>query len=145
MTGGARASFEIDTSGRFDVVDITERVADITPSAGEGIALVFLPHTTAGLLLGPGDEGIRRDYVRVAERWLAACGPFEHAESGRPNAEAHILSAFGGTRLLLTVSDGRVDLGKWQRILLLEWDGPQRRTVHCRFFPLPSSAAVYGT
>ncbi len=74
----------------------------------------------AGLLLGPNDEGIRRDYVRVAERWLAGCGPFEHAESGKANAEAHLLSAFGGTRLLLTVSAGRLDLGTWQRLFVVE-------------------------
>lgn len=140
--GGARASFEVATTGPFDVVDITQRVSDLVPPGLDGLAFVQLPHTTAGLMLGPNDDGILRDYVRVAQRWLASCGPFEHIENNNPNAEAHILSAFGGTRLLLTATAGRLDIGRFQRILLLEWDGPQRRTVQVG--PFVPTAAVAG-
>jgi secondary thiamine-phosphate synthase enzyme len=123
----------VETTARFDVVDITDFVAQRVPRTAPGIALVYLRHTTAALVLGPNDDSMRRDYMRVAERWLGPLGPFEHNENDNPNGAAHVLSSFGGVQLSLPFADGKLDLGTWQRILLLELDGPQKRTVCMRF------------
>jgi secondary thiamine-phosphate synthase enzyme len=124
----------IETGRRYEVVDITDELRQRIPADADGLALVYLKHTTAALVLGPDDEGMRRDFERVAERWLSGLGPFEHVENDNPNGEAHVLSAFGGVQLTLPVDMGKLDLGTWQRVLLLEMDGPQRRTVRIRLY-----------
>jgi secondary thiamine-phosphate synthase enzyme len=123
-----------ETERRYEVIDITDEIVRQIPADAEGLVLVYVKHTTAALLLGPNDDGMRSDFERVAERWLAAVGPFEHVENNNPNGEAHVLSAFGGTQLTFPVDAGTLDLGTWQRVLLLELDGPQRRTVGLRVF-----------
>lgn len=126
------------TTRRYEVIDITDELIARVPPDADGVALVYLKHTTAALAMGPTDEGMIRDFERVAERWLAGLGPFEHNENNNPNGEAHILSTFGGTQLLIPIDGGKLDLGKWQRVLLLELDGPQRRTVGVRVYRLPT-------
>ncbi len=71
-----------------------------------------VPHTTGTLLMCEDDAGLRNDLARVAENWLAACRPFTHIRKNNPNAEAHILSAFGGHGLTVTVEAGPT----WERI-----------------------------
>jgi secondary thiamine-phosphate synthase enzyme len=128
-------SLMVVTERKYEVVDITDEVAGLVPPGADGLAFVYLKHTTAALLLGPNDDGMRTDFERVAEHWLGSFGPFEHTENNNPNGEAHALSSFGGTQLTIPVDGGRLDLGTWQRVLLLEMDGPLRRTVNLRLMP----------
>lgn len=125
----------IQTGRRYEVIDVTDDVARQIPAGTNGLALVYLKHTTAALLLGPNDDGMRRDFERVAERWLSSLGPFEHIENNNANGEAHLLSSFGGVQLTIPIDSGKLDLGTWQRVLLVEMDGPQRRTVGIRLIP----------
>jgi secondary thiamine-phosphate synthase enzyme len=119
----------VQTSASREAIDITDQVvAAVEPGTG-GLALVHTQHTTIALVLGPADEGMLEDFVRVGERWLAESGPFAHLEHDNANGEAHVMSAFGGTRLLLPVDADGLRLGTWQRILLLEFDGPRTRNV----------------
>jgi secondary thiamine-phosphate synthase enzyme len=123
---------EVVTGEPTQVIDVTDRVAEQVKPAGEGIAFVYIPHTTAALVLSEDDEELRRDILRVAERWLEHCGPFEHRKKNNPNTVAHVLSAFAGTSLAIGVMDGKLELGRYQRILLLELDGPKNRTIRLR-------------
>ena len=131
----------VQTSTPREVQDITDRVArmvtESSPGRGEGIAFVSIPHTTAALLLSECDEELRSDLVRVAERWLTGSRPFDHIRNDNPNTEAHVLSAFGGTSVAVPVTDSRLELGTYQRILFLEMDGPKTRTVRCRLLYTP--------
>ena len=69
--------------------------------------------------------------MKVADNWLRDLRPFQHARRSNPNAEAHILSAFAGASLTIPIANGKLALGVWQNILLLELDGPKQRTVTC--------------
>lgn len=126
-----------------EVIDITETVAnlvaEVSPAVIEGIAFVSIPHTTAALILSENDKELREDLIRVAEQWLAGCRPFAHIRKNNPNTEAHVLSSFGGTSLAVAVSNGKLDLGTYQRILFLEMDGPKERTVKCLVAPVTST------
>lgn len=119
----------VATTTSTEAIDITDAVMEAVGNTSGGLALIHSEHTTVALVIGPSDEGMLNDYVRVGQRWLADCGPFEHIENDNPNGEAHLLSSFGGTRLLLPVDAGGLRLGTWQRILLLEYDGPRTRNV----------------
>jgi secondary thiamine-phosphate synthase enzyme len=121
----------VKTEHKTEIVNITDQLAGLVADAPDGIALLSSPHTTAALLISEDDEELRRDLVQVAQKWLAEFEPFEHRKRGNPNAAAHILSAFGGSQLTVAVEGGRLALGKYQNVLLLEMDGPKSRTVRC--------------
>lgn len=121
---------ELNTRAHLDALDVTDVVNEALTGMDEGLALVSTPHTTVGLVLGPSDEAMLRDYIQLAKRWPAVHGPFEHFDENNPNAEAHIQSSFAGTHLMLHFADGTLSLGTYQRIVFLEFDGPRRR----RFF-----------
>jgi secondary thiamine-phosphate synthase enzyme len=123
---------DVRTEQKKQIIDVTDRVAEQVKEAGDGIAFVTIPHTTAALLLSEDDEELRRDILRVTERWLQDCGPFEHRKNNNPNTIAHVMSAFAGTSLTVGFSKGELELGTYQRILFLELDGPKNRKVHVR-------------
>lgn len=123
---------QIETKDHIAVINITEKLAQMVAEVSDGLAFFYVPHTTATLLMCEDDAELRNDLVRVAENWLANCRPFSHIRKNNPNAEAHILSAFGGHGLTVAVEAGRPDLGAYQNIFLLELDGPKTREVRCK-------------
>jgi secondary thiamine-phosphate synthase enzyme len=125
-------TLEVDTAGKTGVVNVTERLAGLVDGTEDGIALFFIPHTTAALILSEDDAELREDFTKVAENWLADLKPFKHIRKNNPNTEAHVLSAFGGASILLSITDGKLDLGTYQNVMLLEMDGPKTRQIHCK-------------
>lgn len=121
----------IETSAKTEVLDVTELCLGLLPDVQEGIALFYVPHTTAALVLGEDDAELRGNLVRVAENWLEPARPFAHIRKNNPNAEAHILSAFGSSHVLVGIVDGKADLGTYQNLLFLEMDGPKTREIRC--------------
>jgi secondary thiamine-phosphate synthase enzyme len=106
---------------------------NLVEGVSEGLALFYIPHTTASLLINEDDPELRQDFVKIVENWLEEYKPFAHIKNNNPNTEAHVYSAFGGSRLLVAIINGELDLGKYQNILLLEMDGPKQREIRCKF------------
>ncbi len=125
-----RGSFHVQTRSRFEVVRITGNVEEIVRESGirEGFALVFVPHATAALILNEYEPRIVEDYITWIKRVVPPGGGWRHDEVDS-NAHAHIASAFIGQSRVLPVSEGILVRGTWQEVLLLELDGPRRRTV----------------
>lgn len=123
----------VESTAARQVIDVTDRLEPWAREIGEGLLWIESPHTTASLMICESDEKLDSDFVRMAERLLQQIGPFSHDRNGNPNAEAHMLSAMIGSQQLLPVSDGALCLGTYQRVLLLELDGPKHRTLRCRF------------
>lgn len=121
----------IDTDRKTQVVDITSDCQSLIGDAKNGIAVFTVMHTTAAIIVCEDEEDLRDDLLRVAEQWLAKLRPFRHGRFGAPNAEAHITSALTGASLTIPIVDGKLLLGAWQSILLLELDGPRRRRLAC--------------
>jgi secondary thiamine-phosphate synthase enzyme len=124
------SSFTCRTNEDIGILDVTDAVNSELGNAADGLALVYVKHTTAALLNCADEPLLRDDVLRVARGLLAEFRPFKHVQHDMANGEAHVLSALAGTQLVVPVVDGQLDLGRWQRILLLELDGPQTRTVH---------------
>jgi secondary thiamine-phosphate synthase enzyme len=125
-------ALSIRTTNSIEALDITERVRAATSLPASAFAVVRVSHTSAALTLGPGDVGMLEDFARLGRDWLAGSRPFAHVEHGNANGEAHLLSSIFGTSLLVPLRDGALDLGRWQRVLLLELDGPAERAVEVR-------------
>jgi secondary thiamine-phosphate synthase enzyme len=119
--------FEVATSRRREAIDVTDLFR--ARSWPDGLLLASVEHTTAALFLGESGAEMFADYERVAAGLVERSGPFRHEPWNPGNAGAHVLSSFIGTQLLLPVSDGRLDVGTWQRVILLELDGPRQRSI----------------
>jgi secondary thiamine-phosphate synthase enzyme len=124
----------VDVVTRFPIeaVNVTEMCARLVAGSATGIAMFYVPHTTAALIISEDDEELRDDLVRVARELLAPLRPFRHRKNDNPNAEAHVLSSLAGTSITVPVTDGVLELGTYQTIMLLEFDGPKSREVRCR-------------
>jgi secondary thiamine-phosphate synthase enzyme len=130
---------KVQTESKISIVNVTDIVREQVADIAEGIAIITVPHTTCALIISEDDQQLREDFIKVCERWLEDLRPFKHIRRNNPNTEAHILSAFGGTSVLLAIDKGDLQLGNFQNILLLELDGPKTRKINCRFLNLPEA------
>jgi secondary thiamine-phosphate synthase enzyme len=110
----------VDTAER-QVIDITERVLGFAGHLdGDGLLSVFVPHATAGLALvetGAGSEG---DLIEAIERLLPRDGRYRHRHGSEGHGADHLLPAFVSPSLVLPVVDGKVVLGTWQRVVIVD-------------------------
>jgi secondary thiamine-phosphate synthase enzyme len=120
----------VPTSRPRELVDVTDVVVRAVLELGvrDGAVLVASPHTTAGVTINEGyDPDVAGDLVRRLERLAPREGQGDrHAEG---NSDAHLAVALVGTSVLIPVADDGLRLGRWQRIFLLEWDGPRSRRL----------------
>lgn len=121
---------EIRTAKRRELVDLTSRVAEIVAASGveEGLCSVYVPHATAAIVVNENDDpNICLDLVDALER-LVPDGQWRHDRIDG-NGAAHIQAALLGPGETVPVRAGRLLLGTWQALMLVELDGPRRRRV----------------
>lgn len=120
----------VKTSSRTDFREITGEVASFVSGTGirEGICVVFVPHTTAGVTLNENaDPAARQDVAATLDRLVPWEGPYRHAEG---NSAAHVKASMVGSSATVPISRGALLLGTWQGIYLCEFDGPRSRRVY---------------
>lgn len=123
----------IQTENKREVVDITDQVNEEIQKQNfeDGVCHLFLTHTTAALTTADLDPGTDQDYLDAFEKIVPKLNyQHPHDPSHTPD---HILSALIGTSLSLPVEKGQLVLGTWQRIVLLEFDGPRERQIVLNF------------
>ena len=141
MSRAARPNgLTVATERSIQAIDITDRISEAGPFP-EGFVWVSVPHTTAALILCEADDKMLADVERAAGRLLTPLEPFTHDKNDNPNAAAHLMSAFMGSQLLLQSVAGVLDLGTYQRVLLVELDGPRERQVQIAPLPVARSEA----
>jgi secondary thiamine-phosphate synthase enzyme len=119
----------VDTRGRH-VLDLTDQVASFAAEAGgDGLLNVFVPHATAGLAVMETGSGSEEDLEAVLERLLPRDDRYVHRHGSRGHGADHLLPVFAGPSLIVPVEGGRLLLGTWQRICLVDLndDNPRRR------------------
>ena len=123
--------FSVTTQKRSQLIDITELVKQsLGELNGATAALVYVPHTTAGVTINEhADPAVARDFETALERIVSEEWPWQHVEEGEENAPTHIRAAFMGSDVLVPVRDGALALGTWQGIFFCEFDGPRERRV----------------
>jgi secondary thiamine-phosphate synthase enzyme len=119
------------TERRTQLVDITRLVQEAVEGDGEAAAaLVFVPHTTAGVTINEhADPAVARDFEAALERIVGEDWGWQHVEAGEENAPSHVRAALMGPQVLVPLEAGRLALGTWQGIFFCECDGPRQRTV----------------
>ena len=121
--------FNISTKERYQLIDITEKVEEIVQESEvkDGLVLVFVPHSTAAILLTENEEGLKEDWLDFLKK-LVFGFDFQHNRVD-DNADSHILSGLVGQERILLVKGGQIIRGTWQQIFLLELDGPRNRKI----------------
>ncbi|MFC7167252.1 secondary thiamine-phosphate synthase enzyme YjbQ [Halospeciosus flavus] len=124
------SEFTVETESKTDVVDVTERVREAVPAGADGVATVFVRHTTAGVVVNEAESRLLDD----VETFLADLVPDEGWKHDRldGNADSHLRALLLGESVQVPVTDGDLDVGTWQSILLVECDGPRTRSVTVR-------------
>ncbi|MCK4643397.1 secondary thiamine-phosphate synthase enzyme YjbQ [bacterium] len=124
--------FKLPTSKRAQIIDITETVKNCVKESKieEGIAIVYSPHTTAGITINEGaDPDVRTDINSALERIVPRDWNFLHAEG---NSDSHIKTSMMNPGQTLIISEGKLVLGTWQAIYFCEFDGPRTRTFYVK-------------
>jgi len=123
---------DLSTDRKTQLVEITREVESALDGAnGATAALVFVPHTTAGVTINEhADPAVARDLEAAMERMVREDWGWEHIEEGEENAPSHVRAALYGPQVLVPLREGRLALGTWQGIFFCEFDGPRRRKVY---------------
>ncbi len=123
---------EIATESKEQFVDLTAKLKSLVQKSGitHGLVHVFCPHTTAAIVIQENtDAALRKDILDALDRAVPPALTYGHNE---PNAPAHIRAALLGTSAMVNLDAGKLLLGAWQAVYLLELDGPRRRTVQVK-------------
>jgi secondary thiamine-phosphate synthase enzyme len=121
------------TERRTQLVDITRKVQDALGDAdGARAALVYVPHTTAGVTINEGaDPAVAQDLESALEKVVDDDWEWKHVEDpDGPNAPSHIRASLMSPQILVPLDGGRLALGRWQGIFFCEFDGPRERKVY---------------
>ena len=123
----------LKTERRTQLVDITKLVQDVLETSnGAAAALVYVPHTTAGVTINEGaDPAVAQDLESALERVVDDRWDWKHVEDpDGPNAPSHIRASLMSPQILVPVENGKLALGTWQGIFFCEFDGPRDRKVY---------------
>ena len=125
----------LKTTQNRQIVDITDDVADVLREAGNktGVVMVSAQHTTCALTTADLDPGTDQDFLDFLNSLIPDI-EWRHPHDSA-HAPSHLLSSLIGTAVIVPVNDGQLKLGNWQRIILVELDGPRQRELTLNFLP----------
>jgi secondary thiamine-phosphate synthase enzyme len=122
----------IHTSRRTELKNVTAEVEKAVRICGvkSGVCHLYVPHTTAAVLINEGDDpAVARDIEVTLDRLIPNKGDYEHAEG---NSDSHIKTALFGSSETVFIENGRLALGRWQAIFFAEFDGPRSRELRLK-------------
>jgi secondary thiamine-phosphate synthase enzyme len=121
----------VTTERRTQLIDITRQVREALDGLSGAAALVYVPHTTAGVTINEhADPMVARDFEMALERIVPEGWAWQHIEEGEENAPSHPRASLMGPQVLVPFRDGQLALGTWQGIFFCELDGPRTRSVY---------------
>jgi secondary thiamine-phosphate synthase enzyme len=122
----------VATERRTQLLDVTADVVAAVGDSDGALATLFVPHTTAGILLqaaGPGASAVAADVEAAVERLVDERWPWDHVHEGDRNPWSHVRAALTASSVSIPLADGRLALGAHQAVFLAEFDGPRERTI----------------
>lgn len=129
---------KLKTSRRTQLVNVTRLVQQAVEKSGvpAGICYVYVPHTTAAVMINEcADPDVATDLEGAFDRLIPFEGPYRHEEG---NSDSHMKSVLVGASATVFVEDGKLQLGRWQGIFFCEFDGPRDRHFQIKVVPDPA-------
>lgn len=120
----------IESTSKRQVIDITDEVRE-SLSDGDGVVTVFVQHTTAAITTADLDPGTDLDLLDFLDSLIPG-KKWRHPHDPA-HAPDHLLASIVGPSVTVPYENGRLLLGTWQRIILIEFDGPRERSVALSF------------
>jgi secondary thiamine-phosphate synthase enzyme len=122
---------QLTTERKTQLLDITAAVREALGSEAQGsAALVYVPHTTAGIVINEKIDPDLLDDFEMALQGIVDDGwPWKHVDADGPNAPSHVRASVVGPQVLVPLKDGDLALGTYQGIFFCEFDGPRTRKV----------------
>jgi secondary thiamine-phosphate synthase enzyme len=125
-----QTELRIRSAAKRELIDLTPRVTELVAGSGvdEGLCSVYVPHATAAIVVNENDDpNVCVDVLDALDR-LVPAGIWRH-DRVDGNAAAHIQATILGPGEMIPVRAGRLLLGTWQAVMLVELDGPRERRV----------------
>jgi secondary thiamine-phosphate synthase enzyme len=121
----------METSQRYEIRDITDDVTRIVRTAeiAEGMVLVSAMHITASVFVNDHEPGLWSDIMTWLEELAPAKPDYLHHRTGEDNGDAHLKRMILGHQVLLPITNGKLDLGPWERVHYGEFDGLRRKRI----------------
>ena len=128
----------ITTKTRYEIRDITEHVERVRTAAKlwDGFVLVSSMHITSSVFVNDHESGLWRDILEWVEKLAPAGLDYAHHQTGEDNGDAHLKRMLLGHQVIVPVTEGRLDLGPWERIHYGEFDGMRPKRVLFKAFGL---------
>lgn len=124
--------YSIRTGKSQEFIDITHVIREEVSRSGvrDGIAVAFVPHTTAGITINENaDPDVVHDIISSLEKAFPEKGDYHHFEG---NSHAHIKASLTGSSCNLIIENGKLKLGTWQGVYFCEFDGPRSRKIYIK-------------
>lgn len=115
-----RTQLRIETGGTRGLFDLTDRCAAFVADLGDGLLTVFVPHATAGIVVCELGSGTDADMMLALDRLLPRDDRWRHSHGSAGHGADHVLPLLAPPSLVVPVNDGRLGLGTWQSIALLD-------------------------
>jgi secondary thiamine-phosphate synthase enzyme len=135
-----RSTATIESSSQVECIDITDIIRDHLMDARvrDGLVCVFVPHTTAGIMINHNEPFLLRDVVRMLYKIAPVEDQYAHdlfeskntaKKAGRSNGHSHTKALLLGTSETIFIEDGSLILSQNQSVFFVECDGPQKRSI----------------
>ena len=131
----------VDTHERTDLVNLSDNIREFVKSTGvkDGYVQVSSLHTTAGLIVNEWQDALLTDIKSTIERMVPQDTYYRHndpefSDCDRHNADSHLRIVVLGHSLSVPIDKGELVLGRWQSVILTEFDGPNQRKVFMQVF-----------
>ena len=122
---------QFQTRKRYEMVHITPQVEEIVKRSGirDGLCFVSPMHITAAIYVNDNEDGLIEDISKWLEELAPRWPGYKHHQTGEDNADAHLKALLLHHETTLPITDGRLDLGTWQRVFYAEFDGQRPKRV----------------
>ena len=119
------------TKARHDLVNITDTVESLVKKSGvqDGFCLVSAMHITASIWVNDDEEGLWQDFWELVERLAPSGVAYRHHLTGEDNGDAHLKRTLVGHQAMLPITKGVLDLGPWEQLFYVEFDGKRKKRV----------------
>ena len=122
---------QFETRKHREYLNITEKIEGLVKKSGvrEGMVLVSAMHITAGVYVNDAEDGLIQDIDDWLERLCPYREDYRHHRTGETNGDSHLKNLLIGHQQLIPITNGRLDLGPWEKIYYAEFDGQRRKRV----------------
>lgn len=141
----AAETIEVDTTERIELIDLTDTVMAFVRRSGiqEGLLSLWSMHTTSTVFINESQQALEADILTFLEDLVARKKYYQHndpahSDCDRQNADSHLRAILLGNSVTMQVSGGELVVGRWQRVLCGELDGPRTRTIRAQVMGIAS-------